>query len=729
MKHYSRRQFIQASTTAAGGLLLGFHLPVSGKSKPFESWANSGAKLNAWLAKNADETITIRVAKAEMGQGVLTALPMIVAEELEADWRLVRAEYADVNRHLMEGRVYGRLLTDDSGSVRQSCEMLQRVGAEARERLVTSAAEAWLVSPGRCYADYGKIYNRDTRESVTYGKVAAQAAKVRVANVKIKLPEDFNFLGLPTPRFDIAAKVDGSAVYSIDIRRPNMVYAAVKHCTVIGGSVRSLRFNSIRNRPGIIKTVRMESSVAIVAEHFWQAKTAADELPVQWNTGALAKASTQTFQREFEAKLDRRGSILEERGDIVRNMDEAETTIESDYVSPYLSHACLEPMNCTVEFGEGKVDVWAGTQDPVRAVIAIAEVTGLPEDRIYFHNCFLGGGFGRRSHVDYIREAVVIAQEVERPVQMIWTREEDQRAGRYRLMSVSRFKPGFDLGKSLIAYTNHSITHSIAKDNQPDVRGLDETSVEGLMDMLYSVPNKRIAHSARNTNLTSWYWRSRGHSQNAFAMECFVDEMAVAAEQDPLSFRLSLLKERPELREVREVLKDKSRWGRNMSYGTAQGVALHASFGTVCGQVAQVTVTKNGDLKVDKIISVVDCGNIVNPTTAEIQVESGVIFGLSAALYGKLTVENGVVVEDNFDTYNMVRMDESPEIETHFALSGGDLWGGLGEPITLRVALWCAMHFTGLLVDVFEFYLSRTTIYNEPSSWKGTAPKWRQLLA
>jgi isoquinoline 1-oxidoreductase beta subunit len=687
MKSYSRRDFIKASSNAAGGLLLAFHLPVLGKSVPYEPWPDAGSELNAWLAINVDNTITIRVAMAEMGQGVMTALPMIIAEELEADWRLVRVEYADVNRHIRDNNAYGKMLTDNSGSVRHSRKLLQSVGAEARERLIKAAAERWLVPNVDCYADYGKVYNRKTKSSFSYVELAAAAAQMRVGNIKIKTPEDFNSLGLPTPRVDVPAKVDGTAVYSIDIRRPGMVYAAVKHCPVIGGTVRSLRYNAIRNRPAIIKTVRMETAVAVVAEHFWQAKTAADELPVQWVTGELAKASSQQFRRSFETALDGRdGVVLEEHGHVVNNMDIAETTIESDYVVPYLSHACLEPMNCTVEFSDGRVDVWAGVQDPVASVNAISKVSGLPRNRVYLHNCFMGGGFGRRSQTDFVREAVLIAMDVGLPVQMIWTREEDQRSGQYRPMSASRFKAGFDLDKKLIVYTNHSVTHSIAQDQSPGEKGIDATSVEGLFDMPYRVEHRRISHASKNTNLTSWYWRSRGHSQNAYAMECFMDEMAVAANQDPIDFRMLHLRDKPAHRDVLEILKDKSNWRKSLPRGSAKGIALHESFGTICGQVAEVTVSTEGELTVDRIVCVVDCGNLINPSTAESQVESAIVFGLSAARYSKISVENGVVLEDNYDLYDVVRMADMPQIEVHFALSGGDKWGGLGEPATPPVA-------------------------------------------
>ena len=686
-KKVSRRALIKSSATATGGLLLAFHLPSFSKARPFESYPESAEEINAWLTIGIDDTITIRVAQAEMGQGVFTSLPMIVAEELEADWRKVRAEYADVNRSIRQDRIYRMMDTGGSRAVRRSREYLQQAGAEARERLIKAAAEQWLVSPDECYADYGRIYHKGSGRSTNYGAVAADAAKVSVVGVRIKTPEEFELLGLPTPRLDVPAKVNGTATFGMDIRIPGMVYAAVAHCPVLGGEVRSLRFNAVRNQAGVLKSVRMKHSVAIVAEHYWQAKTAVEAMPVQWVLGPAGKTYSEIFKREFVAELENEGTVLKESGNVAAAMDEAEKSFESDYVVPYLAHACMEPLNCTVHIQEDRVDVWLGTQFPESALAVTAEITGQSPENVYIHNCFLGCGFGRRSSTDYVEEAVHIAKEVGKPVQMIWSREEDMRSGYYRPMAAMRFKAGFDLDKNLIAYSNRSVTHSIRADHGGSSKKVDSSSVSGLVDMPYEVEHKKISHTAKNTHLTSWWWRSVGHSQNAYAMECFVDEMATSSRMDPFAFRRKHLADRPDLLDVLEVLEKKSNWGKKrLPRGTAQGIAIHESFGTICGQVAEVTVSGTGELKIDRIVSVLDCGNLVNPLTAEMQVESAIMFGLTAALYGKLTVENGVVLEDNLDTYRIAAMAEAPVIETHFALSGGDKWAGLGEPATPPVA-------------------------------------------
>lgn len=678
----SRRHFIMASVTASGGMMLGFQLPATAKAAPFEPHVTGTQELNAWLVIEPDDVITIRVAQAEMGQGVFTSMAMLVAEELEVDWRQVRAEYADANRHIRENRIYGRMATGGSSAVRRSREYLQRAGAEARMRLLKAAAELWLVNPDQCRADYGRVYHDPSGRSINYGAIAGAAAGISVGKVAIKPPEDFGLIGLPTRRLDVPAKTDGSAVYGMDVRVPGMLYAAVVHTPIVGGSVRSLRFNAIRNMPGVRKAVRMDSAVAVVADHYWQARTALEALPVEWNFGASGKTWSDTFKKDFVRALDGDGVVVSESGNSTQALDRSEATLSSDYVVPYLAHACMEPINCTVSVTAGRVDVWAGVQNPEAALVAAAEAADVPPEQVYVHNCFLGGGFGRRSHTDFVQEAVLIAKEAGAPVQMIWSREEDMRAGRYRPMAAIRFKVGFDMEKNVTAFTNHSVTHSILEGINPAAvaGGVDPTSVEGLANMPYAFPNRKISHTMKSTHLTTWWWRSVGSSQNAFALECFMDELSVAAKQDPFAYRRARLGGNKAMIDVLDILEEKSNWKTRMPEGAARGMAIHESFGTICGTVAEVSISPGGTLSVSRVVAVVDCGNLVNPSSASMQVESAIVFGLSAVLYGKITVEKGRVLEDNFDTYEVMRMANTPVIETHFALSGGDKWGGLGEP-------------------------------------------------
>ncbi len=676
----NRRRFLKATATSAGGLMVAFHLPALGNGRPFEA-VDRGGEINAWLVISPDDTVTIRVAQSEMGEGVFTSLPMIVADELGAAWENVRAEYADANRSLREDRVYQRMGTGGSQAVRHSRPYLQAAGANARERLVRAAANRWGVAPQTCEAANSRVTHAD--KSLRYGEIAAEAAAVEVGEVAIKTPDQFTIIGTPRKRLDAAVKVDGSAVFGMDVRLPGMVYAAVKHCPVMGGTVRAHDFAAIAQRPGVIGAVAVEGGVAVVAEHYWQAQTAADALSIEWDRGPGAGTSSAQWQQEFAAALDGDGVVAHEQGDVAAGFETAASSIEADYAVPYLAHACMEPLNCTVQLQDDRVDIWTGAQNPESVLAVGAEVAGVEAGNVYPHTCFLGGGFGRRSNPDFVREAVTVAKEIGRPVQLIWSREEDTRGGRYRPMSALRFRAGFDADGKPTAWANHSVTHSILAGLRPETvaSGVDRTSVEGLTEIPYAIPNQRITHTIRNTHLTTWFWRSVGNSQNPFARESFVDEMAAHAGVDPLAFRRSLLgEEHADMLHVLQVLEEQADWGGELPAGTGRGMAVHESFGSIVGQVAEVSVTTAGAVRVQRVVSAVDCGHVVNPLSAEAQIESGIVYGLTAALYGKITVEDGAVVESNFHDYPMLHLADTPKMETHFALSGGEKWGGLGEP-------------------------------------------------
>jgi isoquinoline 1-oxidoreductase beta subunit len=681
----TRRRFLVTATTATGGLVLAFHLPAAAKPKPYEPYATKGTEVNAWLVIEPDDTVIVRVAQSEMGEGVFTSMPMIVAEELEADWSKVKAEYADVNRHVRESQVYRRFGTGGSSAVRASRPYLQEAGANARERLVRAAAARWGVEPGSCTARASVVTHAASGRSLRYGELAADAAKVSLEGVTVttKKPDQFTLLGKPVKRLDAPAKVDGSAQFSIDVRMPGMVYAAIRHSPVIGGKYTSAANEAaVKALPGVVAVVPLPNAVAVVADRWWRAKRAVEQLNATFDPGAGAGTSSATWNTDFIAALAKDGPVANEAGDYAGTIAKAKNVVEADYRVPYLAHSCMEPMNCTASIAKGRCDVWVGTQNPESALAAAAEVTGLAPEQCYVHNCFLGGGFGRRSNPDYIRETLAIAKAIGKPVQLIWSREEDTRQGWFRPMAAFRFKAGFDDAGKAVAFYNHSVTHSIFSGLRPDAikNGIDPTSVEGFDEFVYAVPNRRLVHTIKNTHVTTWFWRSVGASQNAWALESFVDEMAVAAKQDPIELRRSLLAAHPRQLKVLDVLADKAQWGRKLAPGTAQGVALFESFGSIVGQVAEVSVSKAGALKVQRIVSVVDCGHAVNPLTIEAQVESAIVYGLTAALYGKITVENGAVKEGNFDAYPMLKLADTPAMETHLALSRGEEWGGIGEP-------------------------------------------------
>jgi isoquinoline 1-oxidoreductase beta subunit len=686
----NRREFVVATASAAGGLLLAIRFPASAKPRPYEPYPGTSNEVSAWLAIEPDNSVIIRCAQAEMGEGVFTSLPMLIAEELEVDWKKVRVEYASSNRSLRENNVYGRMTTVGSFAIRGTRVAMQTAGANARERLRAAAAKTWGVAHSQTRAELGRVHDTTSKRSAAYGELAAAAAAVTdVPEIKIKTAQQFRIAGKPTPRIDVPAKVDGTAVFGIDMRLPGMLYAAVAHCPVFGGKVKSHDFSAIKHMPGVRSTVDIGSGVAVVANSYWQAAQAAKALPIEWDKGAGAGSSSEQWHREFAAALDTPGTLVREAGDVAAASKDAPQKVRADYHVPYLAHACMEPLNCTVQVKGDRVDLWLSSQSPDGILAPIAEVAGTKPENVYVHNCFLGGGFGRRSPADFASEAVRIAKTLDVPVKMIWSREEDMRMGRYRPMSHMRFDAALDASGKPTAYVSHSVTPSIlATAGRPlGPNAVDPTSVDGLAQIPYDIANQRITNIRKETHLPSWFWRAVGKTQNVFALESFVDELAAAAQADPLEYRAALLKsDLASYRRVLGVLKEKSGWGRKLPAGTAQGVAIHESVGTVIGQVAEVNVGHDGTVKILRIVTVVDCGNLVNPLTAEEQIESASIWALTAALYGKLTVVDGVVQESNFDGYRMLRMSEAPSFETHFSLAGGDQWGGIGEAAVGTVA-------------------------------------------
>jgi isoquinoline 1-oxidoreductase beta subunit len=686
----SRRRFIVSTATAAGGLMLGFHLPPGGAradeiaTQPWMSPLDGGTEINAWLLIDPDDNVLIRVAQSEMGEGVFTALPMIVAEELECDWSKVRAEYASANRSLREGGVYQRMATGGSGAVRRSREYLQQAGASARARLIEAAAAEWGVSASECRAENSQVHHDGSGRSINYGAIAGHAAKIELAEEPaIKTPDQFRLLGQPTKRLDTAAKVNGTAVYGIDVRLPDMLYASVQTCSVFGGTLASYDFDAIKDRPGVHAAVEVPDGVAVVADSFWRAKSALEAMPIEWDLGANANVSSADLRARQHEALNADATLAHEQGDVEAAMADAATRVEAVYELPYLSHSTMEPMNCTAHVQANRVDVWVGTQNPEGSLAVAAEVTGVDPENVFVHNCFLGGGFGRRSRQDDVRQSVTIAKAVDgRPVKLIWTREEDTQHGFYRPMATIRFEAGLGPDGMPLAWKNRSVCDSIFATVRPDAieGGIDRTSVEGLRELAYGIPHQQIDHAMRNTHVPVAFWRSVGSSQNAFALESFVDEVAHAGGKDPFELRRELLKDRPDWLGVLDMIAEKSDWGSPLPRGRGRGMAIHECFGTIVGEVAEVSVSQDGQLKVERVVCGVDSGHVVNPTTVEMQMESGIVYGLTAALYGEITIDAGRVEQANFDTYEMLRIAEMPVVETYLALSGGDKWGGIGEP-------------------------------------------------
>lgn len=685
----TRRGFVKATLSATGGLALGFHLPtLAALDGP---WAGDveGAEINAWLVIAPDDTVTIRVAQSDMGQGVFTAMPMIVAEELECDWKHVRAEYASANRSLREDRVYQRMGTGGSRAVSHSRPYLQQAGASARERLIAAAASAWNVPASACRASSSRVSHDATGRSKRYGELAAAAAGIHLdAEPEIRKPGAYQLLGTSLPRLDVPAKVDGSAVYGIDVRVPGMVYAAIAVCPVWEGRLTSVDAAPARAMRGVKDVVTFDDAVAVVADSYWRAKKALDALSPQWDFGAHAEAGSAAFKARFRAALDEKGIVAEEAGDAYGALESAPVTIEADYSAPYLAHLALEPVNCTVHIQPDRVDVWTGSQNPESVLSVAAETSGRPPEQVHVHSCHLGGGFGRRSRPDFVARAVAVARSVDAPVQVIFSREEDTRTGHYRPMAEFRFRAGLDADGKPVALINRSATHSILAGLRPEAvaNGIDPSSLSWLANSPYAFAHRSVEHHLQRTHVPVWFWRAVGATQNAFALESFIDEIAHAAGRCPWQLRRALLAERPDLIRVLDAAAERAGWGSPLPAGRGRGIAMVEGFGSICAQVAEVEVSQRGEVSVKRVVSALDCGHTVNPRTIDEQVQSSVVFGLSAALWGKVEIDDGRARHANFDRHRVLKMAETPKMETHLVLSGGDKWGGVGEPAVPPVA-------------------------------------------
>ena len=478
------------------------------------------------------------------------------------------------------------------------------------------------------------------------------------------------------------AKVDGSAVFGIDVRVPGMVYATVRACPVWGGTLASVDPAPALAVRGVTQVIEQEDAVVVVADSFWHAKKGAAALDPRWDLGENADASSNAWLEQYRADVKTRGVVAEEHGDAYGALESAASRIEAAYDAPYIAHLAMEPLNTTVHIQADRVDVWCGAQNPESVLGVAAEVTGRDPEQVYVHNCFLGGGFGRRSMPDFARRAVHVALEVDAPVQVLWTREEDTATGQFRPQAAFHFEAAMDADGTPTAFLNRSATHSILAGLRPETvdSGIDGSSIEGIAENPYDFGARQVEHHLKRTHVPVWFWRSVGHSQNCFAMESFVDEMAHAAGADPFAFRQRHLARRPDVRRVLEVAAQRADWGRRLPEDMAQGIAVSESFGSICAQVAEVRVARDGTLSVERVVSAIDCGNVVNPMTVEEQIESGIIYGLSAALWGRTDIEGGRATPLNFDRNRVVKMSEAPVMETHLALALGDKWGGIGEP-------------------------------------------------
>jgi isoquinoline 1-oxidoreductase beta subunit len=706
-----RRQFVVTSFAVGGSFALGLVFPRNEAeaaeidsqigSKPWEaSSAGSASEINPWLVVAPDDTVTIRVAQSEMGQATFTSFAKMIVEELECDWSKVRAEYASVNRHFRENKVYGRMATNSSSSVRISRQYLQQAGASARERLMAAAAEQWGVPRQQLTVRSGVITHSATGRSLRYGQVAGRAASIRLPQEPlIKVPSQFTFMNKPTHFLETPVKVDGTATYGLDVKISGMLYAAVKQSPVFLGKVKTFDADAIKGRPGVHSVIkfggpRIEEGVAVIADSYWHAKSALDALPIEWDEGKYAADSTASFFDTARKALDEPGAkVVTKKGDPDPVIKNSGKVVEAIYEVPYLDHAMMEPMNCTAHVTADRAEVWVGTQSPEQSVEQISSVTGIPVENVYLHNCFMGGGFGRRGGNDDIRMAVAIAKQLGQPVKVIWSREETTQHGEYRPMRISRFKAV--LGEDGMPLACHTRVVGAERVNAT----LDEQTIRGLHDLPYRVTHELFDYHLRQTHVPNGPWTSVGRSQNEFFLETFIDELAHAAGKDPYEYRRALLKPTPDFPQAEGWLKvlstaaEKSKWGTRLPAGTARGIAIGDSRRvtwndiTICCVVATVSVSKQGKVRAERVDVAMDTGAfLVNPLAAERQIEMQVVMGLAAAMKQQITIEKGRVAQGNFNNFPLLTRKEMPEIAVHFVKATDNPIAGIGEEILGWVA-------------------------------------------
>jgi isoquinoline 1-oxidoreductase beta subunit len=669
----SRRDFLRTSAWAGAGLVLGFHLPV--RDATAQATAAS-FKPNAWLQVEPSGAVRIWVGKSEMGQGIRTSLPMLVAEELECDWSKVTMVQAS------PGPDFKRMSTGGSHSVRGQWDALRKAGAAARQMLVAAAARFWAVEPGACRAENGEVLHPASGRKLGYGALVADAAKLTPpAEPALKDPKAFRLLGRRIARLDVPEKVDGSAGFGLDVRVPGMLVAMVARCPTFGGKVKSHDPAPALAVRGVRKVVAVPAGIAVIAESTWAARRGVEELRVEWDRGPLAGLNEAAIWKRFEERSRAAGASARKEGQGAAAIARAKRTLEAAYRVPYQAHAPMEPPNCTVHLRAGECEVWAPTQVANDAHETAARVAGLPQEKVTVHVTLLGGGFGRRLEVDDVEEAVEIAKSAGAPVKVMWTREDELKHGFYRPATYHVLRAGLDGAGKLVAWTHRIVGPNILARVAPEAvkDGVDPTTVEGARNLPYAVPNLEVDCVQEDPGVPVGFWRSVGSSQNAFVVECFLDEVATAAKRDPVELRRELLAGHPRHRGVLDLAAEKAGWGSPLPRGRGRGVAVHESFGSFVAQVAEVTAGADGQVKVDRVVCAVDCGMHVNPDTIEAQMEGSVAFGLTAALKSGIRIDRGGVAQSNFHDYELLRLPEMPRVEVHIVPSDARP-GGIGEP-------------------------------------------------
>jgi isoquinoline 1-oxidoreductase beta subunit len=687
-RRMERRDFLKISVAASGGLLIGLQLPgISALASAQSSSARQAANTfmpNAFVRIGTDERVTVIVNHSEMGQGVYTSLPMLLADELDADWTKVGFEPAPVDPKYNHP-VFGMQMTGGSSSVYSGLQQFREAGAAARAMLIAAAAQQWNVAASECRTESGAVLDGSNRK-LTYGQLASAAAKLTPPeHVQLKDPKTFKLIGKPVKRLDTPEKLNGGAVFGIDVKLPGMLTAVIARPPIFGAKMKSFDDSRARSMPGVKKIAAIPAGVAVIADTFWQAKTARDALRVEWDEGSMQNFSTSEMMRGFRERAKSPGTSVRKDGDAAAALAGAAKTIEAVYEVPYLSHLMMEPLNCAVDLRADSCEVWTGSQFQTIDRANAAKIAGLPPEKVQLHTTFLGGGFGRRANPqsDFVVEAVHVAKAAGVPVKVIWTREDDMRGGWYRPAFLHAIEGGVDASGNAVSWRSRLVGQSIMAgtpfaEAMMKGKGYDPASVEGVDDLPYEIPNLAVESHQAEIGVPVQWLRSVGHSHTAFATECFIDELAGLAQKDPYQFRRALLLKHPRHLGVLDLAAQKAGWDKPLPKGMGRGIAVHFAFESYSAHVAEVSV-EDGNVRVHRMVCAIDCGQYVNPGIIAAQTEGGAIFGASAALFQELTFEKGRLQQTNFNSFPVMRMNECPKIETHI-VDNHEKSGGIGEP-------------------------------------------------
>jgi len=683
----NRRTFLKTTTAVGGGLMIGGIFADVLDRQHAELLAAGSFEPNIWLKVNSDDTVRIMLTQLEMGQGVMTSMPMLVAEELDMDWSKIKTEWTPADAKYGNPNFGGQQLTAGSNSVRGMWKILRGAGATARAMLVTAAAQTWNVPENSLTTEKGEVVHKASNRRAKYGTLVDKASALPVPkDVKLKDPKNFTLMGKDIPRLDIPEKVNGSAVFGMDVKLPGLLTARVARCPVFGGEVASINADKAKAVPGVKHVVQISNGVAVVADNYYSATKGLQALEVKWDEGKLATLSSADILTHYAELAKKPGKIARNQGNADTALGSAPKKFERVFEAPFLAHATMEPMNCTADVKPGSCDVYVPTQGQTASHMAAIGASGLPMDKVKIHTTYLGGGFGRRGEADFVAEAVETSKAVGAPVKVIWSREDDMQHDFYRPISYARMSGAVDASGKPLVFTQHLVQQSLMKRlGSLPPNGVDFISMDGAASLPYDIPNIKMEYTEQDPGIPYGFWRSVGASFQGFAIEAFVDELAAAAGKDPYLFRRDLLSKAPRHLAALNLAAEKAGWGKPLPQGRARGIAVMEAFGSILAQVTEVSVDAKGAVKVHRVVCTVDTGWVINPDTIRQQMEGGIVYGLSAALKGEITIDKGRVTQRHFNDYPVVRHQEMPAIEVYIVPSVEEP-GGIGEPSTALAA-------------------------------------------